>query len=131
MVLQHFLKLWHLYFVGCLAYFFWNRCFLYDIIALISPHLFHPDLLPEYEQRLELREELLDLNLREALLERELENLPMDIMTSSSEVETDSVPDSDSQAFANFYLKINMLFLFYYSLGGWTGPHFEGTLRKL
>jgi len=50
----------------------------YDIISLISPHLFQPDLPPEYEQLLELHEELLNLDLCKALLERELENLPMD-----------------------------------------------------
>jgi len=37
-----------------------------------------------------------DLALREARLKPELENLPLDIMASSSEVETDSAPDSDT-----------------------------------
>jgi len=51
---------------------------------------------PKYERLLELCEELLDLNLHEALLEREPENLPMDAVTSSSEVDPDSAPDSGS-----------------------------------
>jgi len=96
MVFQYFLKLWHLYLVGCLA--FWIRCFLlgYDIISIISPHFFQPDLPPDFEQLLELREELLDLDLREALQECELELLPMEITTSSSEFEPNSALDSDS-----------------------------------
>jgi len=83
------------YLVGRMAYFLSIQCFLlgYNVICLYIPYLFQPDLPLWHERILELHEEILDLNQREAHLEHDFEDLPLEIFTSSSEVEKDSAPD--------------------------------------
>jgi len=96
-------------------------------MSLISPRLVQPALPPEYEWLLEIREEFLDLQNREALLAIELENMPMNVISSSSEADSDSAPNSESwkQFCLIFYLKTNIIppFLMHFS-GRWVGPPF-------
>jgi len=68
----------------------------YRAMSLVAPRIFQPTLLPAHERLLELREELLDLQNRETVLELELENMPVDIHLSSSEADSD--PESNLKA---------------------------------
>jgi len=83
-------------------------------MSLISPRLFQPTLVPEHKRLLELREELLDLQNREAVLELELENMPTDIISSSSEADSDSEPNLET--WTSFVFAWYFFFTF-----GWVG----------
>jgi len=95
-----YLCLWHLYLIYQLACLL-KPYFLFLGYRRCQPFLYQLSRLPAIELLAELHEELLDIDLRQTCLEHELEEIPLDLDSSSenisaSEDALSSSPDSDN-----------------------------------
>jgi len=97
MVVSFLLKFWCLYQIVLMYRRFCYYCLL--IGYQFVPYLVPDTLSPTYERLLELREEVLDMDLRERQLEAELAALPEDLPDSDppeSEVSLSSASEDES-----------------------------------